>query len=178
MSASNPLRTCREVSQSSILFILAYKYKGGNRHWKLQFGIIIQSSLSNLCMYIPAILEIPEWRRGQVSTISRARFLQVWKHTLYDRTEGPKNQNICLLHLYYPKNMCPTYSELLIVWAKISELKCKLRAAAGLLIYQGLATLPINARNLQGKNKPSTYASKTPTVTDNCRMNNWTVRSA
>jgi hypothetical protein len=63
--------------------------------------------------------------------------------------------------------------------AKITELKCKLRAAAaGLLIYQGLATLPINARILQGKNKPSTYASKTPTVTDNCRMNNSTVRSA
>jgi hypothetical protein len=41
--------------------------------------------------------------------------------------------------------------------AEISELKCKITATptADPLVYQGIATLPITARSLQGTNKPS-----------------------
>jgi hypothetical protein len=122
MSASNPLRTCREVSQSSIIFILAYKYKVGETGiGNCNSAPMIQNSLSNL--YIPAILEIPERRIDQPPTVSRAGFLQVWHHTLYNRTVGaPKHRNMYLLHSYYKK--------------KVSKLKCKITvlAATGLLL--------------------------------------------
>jgi hypothetical protein len=61
MSALNPLRTCREVSQSSILFILAYKYKVEKR--ALEIAILhnyLEFIIHLVCVYIPAILEIPE----------------------------------------------------------------------------------------------------------------------